>query len=68
MTREVEEELTEQIARQREWAAMTPEQKKKRLFQRQEETLVVLFERNAISRAQYDHSLRVLAAAMQDGC
>lgn len=67
MTREVEEELSEQIAIQREWAAMTPEQKKKRLFQRQEETLGLLFERNAISRAQYDHSLGVLRAAFQRG-
>lgn len=65
MTREVEKELAEQIARQREWSAMTPEQKKKRLFQRQEETLGLLLERNAISRAQYDHSLGVLKAALQ---
>ena len=65
MTREVEEELAEQIARQREWSAMTPEQKKKRLFQRQEETLGLLLDRNAISRAQYDHSVSVLTAAMQ---
>ena len=65
MTQEVEKKLAEKIARWRKWSAMTPEQKKKRLFQRQEETLGLLLERNAISRAQYDHSLGVLKAALQ---
>ena len=57
MTKEVEEELQEQIARQRRWEAMTPEQKKKQLFLNQKELLDKFLVRHAISQAQYDKSL-----------
>ena len=57
MTKEVEAELQEQIARQRRWEAMTPEQKKKQLFLNQKELLDKFLARHAISQAQYDKSL-----------
>lgn len=57
MTKEVEAELQEQIARQRRWEAMTPEQKKKQLFLNQKELLDKFLVRHAISQAQYDKSL-----------
>ena len=57
MTKEVEAELQEQIARQRRWEAMTPGQKKKQLFLNQKELLDTFLARHAISQAQYDKSL-----------
>lgn len=64
MTKEVEEELQEQIARQRRWEAMTPEQKKKQLFLNQKELLDKFLVRHAISQAQYDKSLGDLVEKM----
>ena len=60
MTKDIEIELHEQIERQRQWAAMSPEQKKKHLLQRQKEMLDKFLERNAISREQYDKSVGAL--------
>ena len=51
MTKDIEIELREQLERQRQWAAMSPEQKKK---------LEEFLERNAISRKQYDDGMRML--------
>lgn len=60
MTKEIEFELHEQLESQRQWAAMSPEQKKKHLLQKQEEMLEEFLERNAISRKQYDDGMRML--------
>ena len=46
------------------WENMTPEEKKKELFLRQNKTLDLFLERNAISQAQYDKSLGDLAKKM----
>ena len=46
---------------------VTVEQKKRELFLRQKETLDLFLERGAISRAQYDKSLRDLAEKMMFG-
>ena len=64
MTKEVEAELQEQIARQHRWEAMTPEQKKKQLFLNQKELLDKFLARHAISQAQYDKSLGDLMEKM----
>lgn len=64
MTKEVEEELQEQLARQRRWEAMTPAQKKKQLFLNQKELLDKFLARHAISQAQYDKSLGDLIEKM----
>ena len=60
MTKEIEIELREQLERQRQWAAMSPEQKKKHLLQKEKEMLEEFLERNAISRKQYDDGMRML--------
>ena len=64
MTRAVEEELRDQIAKQREWEEMSPEQKKRQLFLNQKELLDKFRERNAISQAQYKKSLGDLRLKM----
>ena len=43
---------------------MTPEEKKKVLFQKQKELLDTFLERNAINKAQYDKSLGDLKEKM----
>lgn len=63
MTKDIEFELREQLESQRRWAAMSPEQKKKHLLQRQKEMLDKFLERNAISREQYDKSVGTLQRA-----
>ena len=63
MTKDIEIELHEQIERQRQWAAMSPEQKKKHLLQSQKEMLDKFLERNAISKKQYEDGLSVLLRA-----
>ena len=60
MTKDIEFELREQLESQRRWAAMSPEQKKKHLLQKQKEMLGEFLERNAISRKQYDDGMRML--------
>lgn len=57
MTKEDADELHEQIERQRVWAAMTQEQKKKQLFLNQKELLDKFLIRHAISQSQYDKSI-----------
>ena len=64
MTKEVEEELHEQISRQRQWESMNYEQKNLQLFRNQKELLDKFLERRAISQAQYDKSLGDLRAKM----
>ena len=64
MTKEIEEELHEQISRQRQWEAMTYAQKNKQLFLNQKELLDKFLECHAISRAQYDKSLGDLRVKM----
>lgn len=63
MTKEIELELHEQLEQQRQWAAMSPEQKKKHLLQKQKEMLDKFLERNTISRKQYDEGVRALLRA-----
>ena len=64
MTKEVEEELHEQISRQRQWESMNYDQKNLQLFLNQKELLDKFLERRAISQAQYDKSLGDLRAKM----
>lgn len=65
MTKAVEEELHEQISRQRQWEAMSYAQKNKQLFLNQKELLDTFLERHAISQAQYDKSLGDLRVKME---
>ena len=46
------------------WEKLTPEEKKKQLFQDQKQTLDLFLERRAISQAQYDKSLGDLIEKM----
>ena len=64
MTKEVENELANQISKQQAWETFSPEQKKKQLFLNQKELLKKFRERNAISQAQYDKSLGDLRVKM----
>ena len=64
MTKEVENELANQISKQQAWETLSPEQKKKQLFLNQKELLEMFRERNAISKAQYDKSLGDLRVKM----
>ena len=41
----------------KEWARLSPEEKKQQLFLNQKNTLDLFLERGAISQAQYDKSL-----------
>ena len=50
-----------------DWASLTPEQKKRALYERQKKTLADFLERNAISKAQYDKSLHDLTEKMGYG-
>lgn len=47
-----------------DWASLTPEGKKIRLFLNQKQTLDLFLERGAISQAQYDKSLGDLREKM----
>jgi len=49
------------------WAELTPEQKKRALYERQKELLEDFLERGAIGRAQYDKSLGDLTEKMGYG-
>ena len=64
MTKEVEEELHEQISRQRQWETMSYAQKNKQLYLNQKVLLDTFLERHVISQAQYDKSLGDLRAKM----
>ena len=47
-----------------DWSALTPEQKKRRLFERQKATLDAFLERRAISKAEYDKRLHDMTVKM----
>ena len=47
-----------------EWEALTPDQKKEHLYQKQKETLDSFLERGAITPEQYEKSLGDLSAKM----
>ena len=64
MTKEVEEELREQISRQRKWETMSYAQKNKQLFLNQKELLDKFLECHAISQAQYEKSFGDLRVKM----
>ena len=64
MTKEVEEELHEQISRQRQWESMNYDQKNLQLFLNQKELLDKFLELRAISQAQYNKILGDLRAKM----
>ena len=49
------------------WSALTPEQKKRQLYEKQKVLLDTFLERNAISREQYDKSLHDLTEKMGYG-
>ena len=46
------------------WASLTPEEKKRQLYERQKAMLQAFLERNAISKEQYDKSLGDLTVKM----
>ena len=48
----------------KEWAHLSPEEKKQELFLNQKKTLDLFLERGAISQAQYDKSLGDLREKM----
>ena len=52
------------MEQQIDWSALTSEQKKQKLFEKQKNTLDTFLERNAISKAQYDKSLGDLIEKM----
>lgn len=52
------------MEQQIDWSALTSEQKKQKLFEKQKNTLDMFLERNAISKAQYDKSLGDLIKKM----
>ena len=64
MTKALEEDLHEQISRQRQWEAMSYAQKNRQLFLNQKELLDKFLERHTITQAQYDKSLGDLRAKM----
>ena len=47
-----------------DWSALTPEQKKRRLFEQQKATLDAFLERRAISKAEYDKNLHDMTVKM----
>lgn len=49
---------------ERPYESLSPEEKKRDLYERQKHTLDLFFERNAISRAQYEKSLGDLTEKM----
>jgi hypothetical protein len=46
------------------WAGMTPQEKRKKLYDTQKQTLDLFLERRAISRADYEKSLHDLTEKM----
>ena len=48
----------------KEWARLSPEEKKQQLFLNQKDTLDLFLERGAISKVQYDKSLGDLREKM----
>lgn len=64
MTKDMEYELRDQIEQQHRWESMTPEEKRRQLYQRQKETLEAFRDRHAISQAQYERGMREMTAAL----
>ena len=52
------------IALENEWEDLTPEEKKRRLYERQKATLDTFLAHGTISQAQYDKSLGDLTVKM----
>lgn len=52
------------MAEEKDWAVMTPEEKKKQLFLRQKELLNLYLEKGAITKADYEKSLKSLTEKM----
>jgi len=50
-----------------EWSDLTPEEKKRKLYERQKAMLEGFYERNAISKEQYEKSLGDLTMKMGYG-
>ncbi len=46
------------------WESLSPEEKKRQLYLQQRQTLDLFLERNAITREQYDKSLRDMTERM----
>lgn len=47
-----------------DWSSLTPEQKKRRLYETQKATLDAFLERRAISQAEHDKSLHDMTVKM----
>jgi len=52
------------VPQDKSFAALSPEEKKRNLYEQQKHTLELFLERNAISRAQFDKSLKDLTVKM----
>lgn len=52
------------MAEEKDWAVMTAEEKKKQLFLRQKELLDLYLEKGAITKAEYEKSLKSLTEKM----
>lgn len=52
------------MAEEKGWAAMTAEEKKEQLFLRQKELLDLYLEKGAITKADYEKSLKSLTEKM----
>ena len=50
---------------QQDWEKLSPDEKKKELFLKQKRLLATFRERNAISQAQYEKSLRDMTEKME---
>ena len=46
------------------WSKLSPEEKKRQLYEKQKHTLDLFLQRNAITKAQYDKSLGDLTEKM----
>ena len=57
-------DLSKEKNAQKEWAHLSPQEKKRQLYLRQKHTLDLFLERHAISRAQYEKSLHDLTEKM----
>ncbi len=52
------------IPQDKSFTTLSPEEKKRNLYEQQKHTLELFLERNAISRAQFDKSLKDLTVKM----
>ena len=64
MKKDIQDELREQIEKQRLWESMSPEEKRRQLYLRQKETLEAFLVRHAISQAQYDRGVQEMSKAL----